>query len=105
MRLQKNRSFLSYLASANTSQRKRLIQNANPDEILALCEGSLNIFNGNVRLTSKQEKTLSTHKCALRKLVNKSLSPVIKKRFLLQKGNGLLSPLLSILSPILSSIF
>lgn len=98
--VKKHGDFLKVLAKCNAKQRKALILNINPNLLKCLCECSLNVLKGNVKLTSNQKKQLSRHKRTLRTLVDRKISTKRKKK-ILQKGGflpALLAPILSTLA-------
>ena len=92
-RLKRNAPLLKYLARAKPKVAKAIIKVADRDLIQTLCECSLNILKGHVRLNSQQKRKLRAHKHALRALAAKKTSHKRRQR-LLQKG-GLLPALLA----------
>jgi hypothetical protein len=67
----------------------------------------LNVIKGNVPLNKRQLSKLRRKKRNLRQLVSKK-TPLTKKRKILQKGGfigGLLAPVLSLLAPVVGSLF
>ena len=97
-RLQKNISYLDVLAKAKPSQRKAILQTADKDLILCLCECILNVLNGNVPLKPDIQEKLGKYKAQLRILASKETPAKYRKDILVQKGGAFL-PLL--LAPIL----
>lgn len=91
---------LKVLAKCKTRQRKALLQNITPGLLKCLCECSLNVLKGNVKLSPSQKRLLSRHKKVLRSLADRKTSVKRKKQLLIQKG-GFLPALLG---PILSTI-
>jgi hypothetical protein len=74
------------------------------DVVLALVEAAHNIILGNVPLTSHQMESLRQHKKELYKLVSKKTKNP-QKILILQKGDGLLSSILSPLASVLGGLF
>lgn len=73
--------------------RKKLLQKIDIKCIKAICECCMNTLQGNVALTKGQKKFLSRHKTTLRKLQNRKVSLVKKRKLIVQKG-GFLSVLI-----------
>lgn len=108
-RLRRNYKLLKLLKKAKQSQRKKLLETADKDLILCLCDCANNILKGNIRLKPKEKEKLRRHKTALRELTKgKSASGLKKKRKLLVQKGGflplLLSPILSVAGGLLSSL-
>lgn len=108
-RLRRNFNKLKLLKKAKKSQRRKLLEAADNDLILCLCDCANNILKGNVNLNPKQKKQLARHKGAIRSLVSrgKSKKTINKKRKLLIQQGGflpmLLGPILSVASGLLSN--
>lgn len=82
----KRRNFLNLLAdSKSEARRKKLIKLASKPDILAISELALNILKGNVPLTGKDLKRLSTIKGQLRKLASRKVEIETKKKVLTSK--------------------
>ena len=104
IRLKRNIDYISVLKKANKQQRNAILQTANRDLILCLCECALNTLNGNIPLKNTDLKKLERHKKPLRKLADNSTKISDKQSLLIQKGGflpALLSPILAILGQIL----
>lgn len=104
-RVKRNLPLLKILCGAKPAFIKTLLKSAPPDLTSALCECSLNILKGNVKLTPTQRKQLSRHKQSLRALARKGTS-IKKRKQILQKGGfigALLKPVLSVLGGLLGS--
>lgn len=84
------------LSVATPSVRKKLIREGNTDVIDCIAECCLNILNGNVPLTGKQQAFLRKRKSKLRAIVDKKVS-LKKKKEIIQKGGF---PLGAILAPV-----
>ena len=80
-----------------------MLKGASPDLIKALCECSLNILKGRIKLSPTQKKKLSRHKNNLRLLATKKSTLKHRKR-VLQKG-GFLGALLGPVLGVLGSLF
>ena len=68
-----------------------------------ISECVLNVLNNNVALTVCVKCKLSKHKLALRKLLNKKLPIIDKKRLIVHRG-GFIIPLLGTVLPTLASL-
>ena len=89
----KRKDFLTLLASAKTKKRRNaLIDYADKDDILAICECITNALRGNIKLTPAKIKRLKRHKECLRVLSKTGVS--LKKRKAALKQNGGFLPLL-----------
>jgi len=75
---------------------------AGDDLIKCICDCTLNVLKGNVRVPPKQKSKLKRHKKALRDLAKKKVS-LKRKRQIIQKG-GFLAPLLSAVVPAIASL-
>ena len=97
---------LKLLCGAKPSMVKAVLKGASPDLIRTLCECSLNILKGNVRLSAAQKKQLSRHKQNLRLLAKKSTSMKRRKRILQTGGfiGALLKPVLGVLGGLLGGL-
>jgi hypothetical protein len=106
-RIKKHAETLMIMKKACPKLRKELIKRAGKDLIFALCECSLNVLNGNVKLQTGQKKKLKRHCKGLRSLADKKVS-LSKKKKILQTGGilpALLAPIAaSVLGPILGGL-
>ena len=91
-RMRRYGTHLQFLKTASPTVAKSVIKNADGGLVQCLCEGSLNILKGNVRLTAAQKRKLARHKRDLRTLAQNRGTLKSKKR-ILQKG-GFLSALI-----------
>ncbi len=91
--------YLQIMAVCKPKLRKMLIAHAPSDVIMAICECSLNVLKGVIPMTPRQKRMLSRYKTHLRALANKKVSQKRKRRYLNQKGGGLLT---TVLPPVLS---
>ena len=101
-----NRRFLKYASTCGAKQRKSLIKNASPQEINSLCECVFNAYKRNVNIPSQVTSKLHPFRKTILKLAkNPRGSTSLKKRVILQQGNGAFVPiLLSTLLPIITSL-
>ena len=86
-------------------QKSQLVNCCNKDQIGAICECADNLLRGNVPLTPQQKKRLRKHKTTIRKLASKKIRWKRKKKFIMQKGGGLLTTILGVAVPALVSLF
>lgn len=105
--MRKQAATLCMLCHAKPRLRKAIIEAADKDLILCLCECALNVLKGNVTLTNAQLKKLKQYKQHLRKLIEKKLA-LKKKKEVIQKGGflpALLAPLAaSVIAPLLRHV-
>ncbi len=94
-RLKRNIDYLSVLNKAKKKQRDAIIQEADKDLILCLCECAYNILGGTVPLEKTDFDKLRKHQNKLRHLVKRPLYHSDKKA-ILQKG-GFLPILLALI--------
>src|SRR6266436_542356 len=98
--LKSNIPFLQSLATATTTERKKLIENASDEEMHVLTEIAMNITEGHFPVTDKHFHRLKKHKHIIRKLASVSVPHKAKKVILNQKGGFL--PIL--VAPVLAAI-
>ena len=82
---------------------KSILKNAPADLVRALCECSLNVLKGNIKLNKSQKTRLRRYKNILRKLAYKKSTTKSRKQ-MLQKGGfigALLGPVLGVLGSLL----
>ena len=106
-RLKRNLDFLHVLKRANKKQRTAILDSANKDLILCLCEVIDNVLAGTVKLSIKQKKDLSKYKSILRQLVDKKVSINKKKKLFIQKGGflpAILGPALGLAATIIGQL-
>jgi hypothetical protein len=95
---------LKFIHKCPQKLRKKVLQKVNGKCIKAICECCLNTLKGNVPLSVHQKKSLSKHKTTLRKLQNRKLPLLKKRKLIIQKGgflNILLPAALSAISAII----
>ena len=98
-KMRKYGSQLHCLQGASPAMCKAMIKAADRGLVQCLCECSLNVLKGNVRLSADQKRKLARHKRGLRTLAKNKASLQSKKR-ILQKGGflgALLRPVLQVL--------
>jgi hypothetical protein len=94
---------LKFLKELRKKNRNQLLKNANSRQIKAVCELSKNCLAGKL---GQRGYKLKAYKRQLRYLTNRRKTVALKKRYLLQKGNGFFLPaLLSAALPLLASLF
>jgi len=92
---------LQLLNVCPTKLRKQLLQKIQIHCIKAICECCLNTLKGNVPLSKHQKKSLSKYKETLRKLADRKIALVKKRKLIVQKGgflNVLIPAALSVLT-------
>ena len=88
-RIQNHIHHLEVLSRGKPKLQRALIQGADREFMLCLCECVDNVIKGNVPLSSSQIDKLKSKRHLLRKLCNRRLSLKKKKAALLQRGSGL----------------
>ncbi|XP_071964131.1 uncharacterized protein [Antedon mediterranea] len=99
-RIKKNAETIRFLAHCSPRQRKIILENADDQLVTALCECAMNVLKGRVQVSNAHKKKLVRYKKHMRDITNKSISPLKRKRLLIQKG-GFLG---LILQPILQTL-
>lgn len=92
--LRKDATLLRALIHATPKERKLLLKVCDKSRIHSVCECAYNVLRGNVPLSKKSKFQLSKHKTALRRLVKRGEGWAKKRKYLIQKGGGILIPLL-----------
>jgi len=103
-RLKNNISYIDVLARAKPVQRRAILQTADKDLILCLCECALNVLNGNVPLKTHEVDKLDKYKGQFRKLAAQKTPNAKRRKLLVQKGGflpALLMPILGIAGQLL----
>lgn len=105
-RLKKNYPLLLSLKNSSAEQRKFILKKASPDLIQTIADICYNIVRGNIDLPENKQKALRKHKRAIRRLADKKIKIITKRREILQKGGFLpaLLPALSIAASIIGGI-
>lgn len=96
-----NLDLLRALSKMTPKRRKKFLNLADKDLVQSLCECALNILKGNVQLKPCQKNSLRRHRHFLRKLVSSKGCWKRKRKYIVQKGSGILPALLA---PIIGSI-
>ena len=91
------------LKGAAPKLRKAIIVNGDKQLVNSICECVLNVLNGNVKLSSCVKRKLRKHKNVLRKVVDKRVPLLGKKKVIVQR-EGFLLPLLSAVLPALATL-
>lgn len=79
--------FLQLLCTANTKQRKALLDTITGDQLRSLCELVLNIYYGNLNVPKNYVKQLYPHKKFVQCLVERTYKNNYKKRMLAKNTN------------------
>jgi hypothetical protein len=98
-RLKRNIDYIRVLAKSKPKQRKAIINTADKDLIICLCECILNLLSGNIEVDSDTLNKLNSHKRNLRTLADRKTAFKQRKDILEQKGGFLpvlLAPMLGI---------
>lgn len=82
------------LAELTPKERKALLKACGSDRIRSICECAYNVLRGNVPLSPETKRQLSKHKRTLRRLSKRGECWAKKRRYLVQRGGGILLPLL-----------
>ena len=101
--MKKNAEILRLLKKLKPNTVRAVMKEAPPDLVKALCECSLNILKGNVKLSASQKKKLCRYKNNLRVLSTKKTS-MKKRKHILQNGGfigALLPPVIGVLASLL----
>lgn len=102
-RLKANKSILQVLKDANPKLRKAIIQHADPQVILTLCEISHNTLYGNNKICKSMKNKLRKYKRHLRNLSSSKRSIGSKRKILVQQGGFLPHLIGSILSGVIGA--
>lgn len=100
-------SVLDSIQHMRPTARRRYLACCPKEIIECFSECALNILKGNVKLSRAQLQKLRREKNNLRRLSLKK-TPLSQKRKIVQKGGfigGLLAPVLSLLAPVVGSLF
>ena len=80
------------LEKSNPKMRTAILKNADDKLLCSICEVVANLFNGNIKLSASQLKTLRKHKTSLRKLYKhccgKRLSKPVLRKNIVQSGGA-----------------
>lgn len=96
-----NLELLQALSNMSPKRVRRYLYLADKELVQSICECALNILKGNVPLEPRQKKGLCHYKHVLRKLVHSKVCWKAKRKYLVQKGAGILPALLA---PILGTV-
>jgi hypothetical protein len=84
----KNFDCLDLLGKSKPKLRKAILDNADNDVILAICECIMNLLNGKVKIDDSILNKTKKFKHQLRDLIRPHLSIKKKRSILVQKGSG-----------------
>lgn len=97
---------LKFLQKAKPHYRKAVLQKADKELVICICECVYNILKGKVPLTNTQKQNICKHKRLLRRLVKRGEPFTEKRKIIYQKGGSFLPMLLApIISGVLGSLF
>ena len=88
---------------ADPKLHKVIIANGNRETVKSICEGALNVLQGNIPLRACSKRKIHIYKNVLGKVAEKSVSLATKRKFISQRG-GFLLPLLSAILPTIAGI-
>lgn len=91
-RIRKQRAFLAFMLSANTTQQKIIIKSLTSEQYDVISEISLNIYTGTYPLSNKYINQLKPYHSNIRSLGSREVASKQKRRILL--NNLPLLPLL-----------
>jgi hypothetical protein len=84
-RIRAEETFLRSVVNAKRKKAKiKLIENAEPAQLDALCEIILNVLRGTVPLTAREKNKASKHKTVFRKLAKRCLKKLPRKRLFIK---------------------
>jgi hypothetical protein len=95
---------LRLLNKAKPTERAAVLENADRELLMAICEIALNVLCGNVKLTKPLKSALCKHRHTMRQLADERLPLAKKRKLLIQKGGflpALIAPALSVLTSLL----
>jgi hypothetical protein len=102
-RIKSNYHTLQVLKSAKPKLKRAIIQNSDKELIHAINECALNVLRGNCPLSTCNKIKLRKHRRSLRKVTDKAIPLVTKKKVIIQRG-GFLIPLLTAVLPTIASL-
>ena len=102
-RLRSNFHALHVLKAATPELRKANVSNSDRELLLSICECVPNVLNGNVRLSDCVARKLRKHRAVLRKVADKRVPLLGKKKLIVPRG-GFLLPLLRAVLPAIDSL-
>jgi len=99
MKFNKYKGFLKSVTNKNKRKRTAILKKATKQQLKALCEVLLNVYNLNLPISSQQQKKLSKYKKAVLEILNRKKSWDAKRKIFEQKGG-----FLPILAPTILSL-
>ena len=103
-RMKRSLPYLQVMMACGPKLLKMIVGHAPDHVLLAICECALNVLKGVIPLTQHQKRQLTRYKTHLRGLASKKVSKKQKKRYLTQKGAGLLTTVLPPVINVLRSL-
>ena len=88
--LRQNISMLKAIGSSKPCDQNAIVYAMSNDCVCCVCDCSRNIFNGNVKLTVHQKKSLSPYHNALRDLAHRNRPIGTKKHVIFNQKGGFL---------------
>ena len=85
-RVKTNYHTLEVLKAADSKLRKAIISKGNKEVVHCISECTLNVLNGNIKLTGCDTRKLQKQKAALRKFSDKRVPLSAKKKLIVQRG-------------------
>lgn len=103
-RILSNYHLLQALNSASPRLRKAFVEYSDKDLVLGIVELTLNVLNGNGKISNSGVDQLRKHKTVLRRLFDKGIGLRKKRKLIVQRGVFLLPLLTAALSALPSLI-
>jgi len=82
LRLDRHASTLKLLSRANQKMAQNILKSAGDNLIKCICNCTLNVLKGNVRVSPKKKSKLKQHKKTLRDLAKKKVSLKRKRQII-----------------------
>ena len=107
-RLKRNLHYLRFLNNAKPKQANFVIDDANKDLLLCICEIVNNILEGNIKLKPKERNKLRKYKKTLHQLIDKRIKLKDKRKLIKNQKGGFLpaviAPILGIAASLLGQL-
>ena len=88
--MKRNAGMIKTLHSCSKKDQKRILENAKPDLINAICDCITNVVYGKVPISSQQKSQLRKKKKVLKELTDPKVSTVRRKSLLVQHGGNII---------------
>ena len=89
-RMKRNAGIIKMLHSCSKKDQKRILENAKPDLINAICDCITNVVYGKAPISNHHKLQLKKKKKVLKVLTNPKASTVRKKSLLIQHGGNII---------------